>query len=253
MAAMSARFNKCWSATGCVNGEGNTEAMLKNEAQWLSARLATLTLDEGPLLNVGASSAVFRETIQPWIDAQVFAPLRARGLPVIHQDLQDEPGIDISGSLYDAACQDLIRRHEVRSILCSNVLEHVADPAQFAQILYSLLPPGGRLIVTVPHSFPYHPDPIDTLFRPTTRELIALFPELEVVQAQLVRCGRLHNLVTENPGQLLSKLTGRSIKRAQPNQATPLLSWLIPWTFSPFQVTCVDLVKREPTKDTPRA
>ena len=34
-----------------------------------------------------------------------------------------------------------------------------------------LLPIGGLIFVTVPLSYPYHRDPIDTMFRPSLAEL----------------------------------------------------------------------------------
>ena len=61
-----------------------------------------------------------------------------------------------------------------RTVFCNNVLEHVPDPALFAQRCFDLLPPGGRLVVTVPRSYPHHRDPIDTMFRPTPDEICAL-------------------------------------------------------------------------------
>jgi hypothetical protein len=38
----------------------------------------------------------------------------------------------------------------------------------------------------VPYSFPYHLDPIDTYFRPDPAELSSLFPDSEIVNAQVV-------------------------------------------------------------------
>jgi len=55
-------------------------------------------------------------------------------------------------------------------ILCTEVLEHVADwPAAFEN-LAGLLSAGGRLIVTAPHFYFLHEEPYD-FFRPTTHAL----------------------------------------------------------------------------------
>lgn len=67
-------------------------------------------------------------------------------------------------------------------VLCTEVLEHVANwPAAFAN-LASLLVPGGRVILTCPHFYPLHEEPYD-FFRPTSyaidwhARLVGLVPE----------------------------------------------------------------------------
>lgn len=53
-----------------------------------------------------------------------------------------------------------------RFILCTEVMEHVADwPAAFANFV-RLLAPGGRLLITCPHVYPLHEEPYD-FWRPT--------------------------------------------------------------------------------------
>jgi len=102
--------------------------LLQPEARWLRDRLQTLQPSDGPVLNVGSASAEFRCEVQPWIDAQVFAPLRARGVRVVHQDLQAADGVDLVGDLLSSDAVQAARRLGVRSVICSNVLEHVPDP-----------------------------------------------------------------------------------------------------------------------------
>ena len=55
-----------------------------------------------------------------------------------------------------------LRSLKGKTILCSNLLEHVPSPSRMAERITGLVPPGGVLLVTVPNSYPYHPDPIDT-------------------------------------------------------------------------------------------
>lgn len=160
--------------------------MISAEARWVGAALAKLPDEQlFPLLNVGSQDAAFREQRQPWIDAHVFAPLRTRGGKVVHLDLAPGDGVDITGDLLDPTVRAQLRGF--RSVLCANVLEHVPDRERFAAALVDITAPGGYLIVTVPRQFPYHPDPIDTMFRPSIEELAALFPTLEVIDAQVVR------------------------------------------------------------------
>ena len=51
-------------------------------------------------------------------------------------------------------------------IVCTEVLEHVADWEMAFRNLRSLLAPGGRLLVTCPHFYPLHETPHD-YWRPT--------------------------------------------------------------------------------------
>ncbi|HWQ13411.1 MAG TPA: class I SAM-dependent methyltransferase [Roseiflexaceae bacterium] len=46
-------------------------------------------------------------------------------------------------------------------IVCTQVLEHVPNPFLAAAELCRILKPGGRLLLTVPAAFPYHPAPGD--------------------------------------------------------------------------------------------
>jgi SAM-dependent methyltransferase len=52
-------------------------------------------------------------------------------------------------------------------ILCTEVLEHVADWPRAFENLAGLLAPGGRLVLTAPHFYFLHEEPFD-FFRPTT-------------------------------------------------------------------------------------
>src|SRR6266516_1477014 len=102
--------------------------MLRAEAAWLAAWLAHLDCDQiSPLLNVGSSTAQFRSRRQPWIDRLVFAPLLARGAIVKHLDMKLDDGVDLTGDLMDPVFVRTLSSYQFRSILCSNVLEHVAD------------------------------------------------------------------------------------------------------------------------------
>ena len=55
--------------------------------------------------------------------------------------------------------------------MCCNVLEHLTDRRPLLEAFGSLVAPSAHLIVTVPRRFPYHADPIDTMYRPTVADL----------------------------------------------------------------------------------
>jgi hypothetical protein len=181
--------------------------MHEPEARWLATRLREIpATDLSPMLNVGSSTKHFREVKQPWIDGELFAPLVAAGCRVIHLDMKMDEGVELCGDLMDPAIFKTLRSLGVRSAFCSNVLEHVTDAARLASRLEELVPVGGYLVVTVPHQFPYHPDPIDTLFRPDVETLHALFPRTRLLAGEIVDCGTIWESMGRSWTQLLARL-----------------------------------------------
>jgi len=104
--------------------------MLSAEARWIGSALGRLNAAEiSPLLNVGSATAEFREQVQPYIDREIFAPLRKRNVRVDHLDIQNGTGIDLRGDLNDDAFVAGLADRNYRSLLCCNLLEHVSGPA----------------------------------------------------------------------------------------------------------------------------
>jgi SAM-dependent methyltransferase len=150
--------------------------MFREESLWLNDLFAKEPLEQGAkVLDIGSSTEYFRRVEQPYIDYHVFRPLRKRGVEAVHVDVKEADGVDL---VVDLTVPDLgstldsLPRGDI--VLCSNLLEHVTDRELVVGRLRDLTASGGLLVVTVPHVYPYHPDPIDTLFRPTDAELAAL-------------------------------------------------------------------------------
>lgn len=219
--------------------------MLEREAQWIGEILDQFQPDHiSPLLNVGSATAEFREQVQPWIDQRVFAPLRKRGIVVDHLDMQDGDGINIRGDLTEDAFVASLSSRGYRALLCCNLLEHVPDPGAICTKLEQLLPPGGYLVITVPHRFPYHPDPIDTGFRPTVAELVRLFSQCNLVEGMVLDCGTGWDYVGRDPRALITKVVRRLTGMRQHGGVKGSASFG-PWLFRRFQQTCVVLQKPE--------
>jgi hypothetical protein len=160
------------------------------ESQWIGEQMAAVPDAElFPLLDVGSSTEEFRTKMQPHVDANVFAPLRKRGGKVWHLDQKANPGVDLVGDLADPAFQARVRALEVRSALMSNLFEHVTDRQALADLVLGIIPPGGYIFVSGPHRYPYHPDPLDTMFRPTPQEMAAYFPGTTVVNSAIIADG----------------------------------------------------------------
>lgn len=178
--------------------------MFEQEVVWINAALEGQ--DAGalsPMLNIGSSTLEFRTRTQPFIDAKLFAPLTARGVRVVHADLKAAPGVDLTSNILTDEGFAEAKAVGARSLLLCNLLEHVTDPALFARRAWDLVEPGGVIVVSVPRSYPYHRDPIDTLFRPTPAEVAALFPGAEVVREEIIETGYYWSKVRARPWILL--------------------------------------------------
>ena len=179
--------------------------MFEAEACWLRRALEAFPPERlSPLLNLGSSSAVVRKAIQPWIDAEVFCPLRGRGVETLHVDMRELPGVDVRADLTDASDVERLSALRPNALLCCNLLEHVLEPKQLARHCLDLLPRGGLVFVTVPFSYPYHRDPIDTLYRPSPAELSELFGSARMLDGTILGAGvSYRNAVRERPWILL--------------------------------------------------
>lgn len=152
-------------------------------------RLREFLLAEGdisPLLNLGSSTRAFREETKPHIERELFAPLRAAGIEVFHSDLKQADGVDLAGDILDPAVRADLRGRGFRALLIANMLEHVRDRAAAIAACEEIVGPGGLILATVPSSFPYHADPIDTGYRPAASELAAAFCGSRVLRVQQV-------------------------------------------------------------------
>src|SRR5260370_9086510 len=147
------------------------------ESAWLGQRLASLSSDElFPMLKVGCSTEDYRTVEQPWIDANIFAPLRKRGGKIIHLDMKEARGVDIVGDLLDPKFLDRLGHITVRSVMASSLFQYVTNRQELTDVLLKIVQPGGYFFVTGPQNNPYCPDPIATSFRPTLETLHTSFP-----------------------------------------------------------------------------
>lgn len=214
--------------------------MLKEEAIWLGQVLSKIPDSElFPVLNLGSSSGEFRATRQPWIDEHIFQPLLARGGRIIHTDLQNTDGVDIPGDLMDPEFRAQLRTLEPRSFICCNLLEHLSEPEPFSHAIADLADPGSYILASCPSSYPYHPNPIDTLYRPNVEELAAMFPHTALVASHEVSSHSFGHELVRNPQKLLRVL----LPFYKPK------SWLgvvhrFGWLFRPYKVSCA-LLKKE--------
>lgn len=161
--------------------------MMRCDAEWLAQALARHTNEAlSPIVNIGSSTRHFREVVQPFVHELVFAPLEARGVKVIHSDIKAGEGVDISCDIFDDAGLKQLQALKPKALICTHMFEHVADRESLARRLLSLLPEGGVFFVTVPMSYHYHADPIDTMYRPNPDELGSLFAGQDILEKQVL-------------------------------------------------------------------
>jgi hypothetical protein len=142
--------------------------------------------DISPLLNLGSSTRRMREEIQPHMERELFAPLRAAGVTILHSDLKEDEGIDRAGDILDPLALARLKAQGFRCVLLANLLEHVRDRAAVAAACEELAGPDGLILATAPFSYPYHADPIDTYYRPSPPALGAVFRRSETLLAEEV-------------------------------------------------------------------
>lgn len=159
--------------------------MLKEESVWIKRALADIPLSgKHTVLDVGSSTKEFRSCIQPYIDENVFLPLRERNMVVYHMDSKKGDGIDLVYDIEKVTSEEIGMSFDL--VICSNVMEHVLNSARLASLLTGLVSDQGFLLVTVPRSYRCHEDPIDTMFRPSVEMLESMFPLLNVISKETV-------------------------------------------------------------------
>lgn len=131
------------------------------------------------ILNIGSSTHRFRTVEQPF-QATLFA-----GRNVTHVDAKQDTGVDVVYKVGEGRLSKIVHGF-FDVVLLSSVLEHVEDRDAVMRDVAAIV--RNLLIVTVPHVWPYHPDPIDNLYRPTPQELtdyVCSFGFESVVQDEL--------------------------------------------------------------------
>jgi SAM-dependent methyltransferase len=217
--------------------------MMIQEAKWFQTQLEKIEAQQmHPMCNVGSSTGSFRKQQQPWIDQLIFSPLEAVGVSVKHLDLKQAQGVDIVGDLCDEQFLKTLLGAQFKSVFCSNLLEHLASRDKICKAMVAIVPPGGYFFISVPYSYPYHPDPIDTRFRPSTTELASLFAGTRIVCSEVVRGDSLLWARRHNPLIFFFTLFRCLVPFYKP------VSWwrnkgYLPWFFRPLTASCVILQK----------
>lgn len=207
--------------------------MRPEEADTLTRWVRELSLKPGTVcLNIGSSTKEFREHLQPHITERFIRPLESDGIRFVHCDMKHADGVDEVGDILDPDFRSRLRRHEAALIVCSNLLEHLTEPEAFARACADLVKEGGHALFSVPLSYPFHPDPIDTMLRLTPAQLAAMMPDWTVVRSGEIEAGNYWRDLSDS-GSGLSRLVRQIGRVAMPfyrssrwRENASRLSWL---------------------------
>jgi SAM-dependent methyltransferase len=130
---------------------------LRADVETLLNRIEPPPGPQGCALDVGAFRSPYK------------ALLESRGYRVHTLDLSTEWGADYAGTAEETGRPD----GSVDLLLCTQVLEHTRAPWQCMREFHRILRPGGKLLITVPHVWFYHPHPGD-YWRMTQEGVITL-------------------------------------------------------------------------------
>jgi SAM-dependent methyltransferase len=216
------------------------------EAEALGHWVLELGLPAGSVcLNIGSSTKHVREIDQPHIENRFVAPLKASGLTIVHCDMKRAAGVDEVGDVLDPVFRCHLKTYRADLLICSNLLEHLRNPNDFAHACGDLVRGGGYALFSVPSSYPYHPDPIDTLLRPSPEELTAMLPGWDVRKAVELTVGDYWEDLERGgaPVRSLVKHVGRVMMPFyRPTQWRGLASRLL-WLFRDYRVSVALLQK----------
>jgi SAM-dependent methyltransferase len=129
---------------------------------WHDLRIE-LSSAQGSLIDIGCGAQVYRDLIPAAVAYRGIdtADAKARfgySVPDTHYFEGEDWGVD--DGAFDMA-------------LCTEVLEHIADPAAFLSRVFRCLRPGGRLVITVPFSARWHFIPFDYWrFTPSSLQML---------------------------------------------------------------------------------
>jgi hypothetical protein len=143
------------------------------------------------IINLGSGNIEHLEKTKPWVSKNVFNLFKKSKAKILHVDAENFPGVDIVQDLSQpnalSFCDSL---KGSKLFLLANVLEHIPKKAhaEFLKKIYSKMKSKDGLIITVPYDYPYHADPIDTMYRPSPNDLKKLLP-LTWLEGEIIRSG----------------------------------------------------------------
>ena len=219
--------------------------MLINESKWIGKKLLELIENKkvSNILNLGSSTGQFREVEQAFIYNNIFAPLKNTKAKVTHLDMKNADGVDLVGDITNKDFFNQIKNNKYNCIICSNLLEHIENPERIIDSIYNLLEQNGYLILTLPFNYPYHPDPIDTYYRPNLEEIKLTYNKFSYIKGETIVDNETHfSFLIKKPKSFITTVI-RLILPFYKTNSWKLMVNDLGRTFKPFSANCVILKK----------
>jgi len=163
--------------------------MRLEEAKLIGEIIRSLQVES--CINLGCGQIMKLLTDKPWVEQYLFEPLRKQDVPVIHVDLFDYPGVNYQIDLTRPVELDILNNEpRPRLFILGNVLEHIQDDKREVMIntLINYMETDDHLIISVPNTYPFHADPIDTGYRPQPAEIMQI-GSIEWISGSILVCG----------------------------------------------------------------
>ena len=143
------------------------------------------------IINLGSGNVEQLKKTKPWVSKNVFEIFKKQKAKILHIDAENFPGVDIVQDLSEPNSLSFCDKLKGSKLfILANVLEHIPKKAHadFLKKIYGKMKSKDGLMITVPYDYPYHADPIDTLYRPTPEDLHKLLP-LTWLEGEIVSAG----------------------------------------------------------------
>ena len=138
-----------------------------------------------------------------------YYPFFAAASEYVGVDVQDNPSADLTGSVEALPVDDA----SFDIVLCTQVLEHVDDPALAVRELHRVTAPGGRVLASTHGVMLYHPNPqdlwrwthtgLERLFRDNGFEDVTVQPGAGSAEALAMLIGNFLHLLAKRAGAAL--------------------------------------------------
>ena len=134
-------------------------------------------------------------------------------LPLYSKYCSRSVGIDVAASPHGTHTADIIYDGKVIPfgdqtfdvVFCTEVMEHVPEPAAFLSEIFRVLKPGGKIIMTTPFLVPLHEEPYD-FYRYTKHGIKHLFEKTGFHQTQITPFGEYIGVIIAFSIQLHLKI-----------------------------------------------